>query len=272
MLYGPTSSGFPRTRPIASTAPRFSFAPPPPPSPPSPIAPSEAFVPSEPFVPVAHSLSTDFSAEEPVREVRIRAKSPSPPPLPPVTPLPPPPIPKAAQKAAPPPVPNAEPATMAAPAHHSIAAQLRWPHRRSRSQRPQSPCAPKARPPRHRASVSAQPRRHRVSVSVHRRRERVTSSHRVACRHRCRARVPHAEAMRPRASRPRISARYRASSTSFRRPSIRSSTIARAVRRSTLATHARAFDRASAFRLLLVRFDETGSSTDPRSRRPRFVD
>jgi hypothetical protein len=51
-------------------------------------APQDPFS-AQPFVPVAHSLSTDFSAEEPVREVRIRAKSPSPPPLPSVTPMPP---------------------------------------------------------------------------------------------------------------------------------------------------------------------------------------
>ena len=106
MLYGPTSSGFPRARPFASTGPTLgvSFAPPP-----MAFAPPEPFTPSpEPFVPVEHSLSTDFSVEEPVREVRIRGKSPSPPPLPAVTPLPPPPIPKAAH-AAPPPLPKAAP-------------------------------------------------------------------------------------------------------------------------------------------------------------------
>jgi hypothetical protein len=68
--------------------------------------------PQAPFVPVAHSLSTDFSSEERVQEVRIRAKSPSPPPLPPVTPLPPPPIPT---KIAPPPLPKAAQTIVPAP-------------------------------------------------------------------------------------------------------------------------------------------------------------
>lgn len=79
MLYGPTSSGFSPPRAAASYAgPTLGFAPPP--APPYPIAAEAA------FVPIAHSLSTDFSTEEPVREVRIRATSPSPPPLPPVPP------------------------------------------------------------------------------------------------------------------------------------------------------------------------------------------
>jgi hypothetical protein len=80
MLYGPTSSGVLRVR--TPPAP-MAFAP-------NASAPVHATS-NASFVPIAHSLSTDFSAEEPVREVRIRAKSPSPPPLPPVTPMPPPP-------------------------------------------------------------------------------------------------------------------------------------------------------------------------------------
>jgi hypothetical protein len=92
MLYGPTTSGFARPRIAASSGPTlgFSFAPPPPP----PVYAIE----QQPFVPVQHSLSTDFSVEEQVREVRIRAKSPSPPPLPPVTP---PPLPKVRAEATP---------------------------------------------------------------------------------------------------------------------------------------------------------------------------
>jgi hypothetical protein len=106
MLYAPPSSG-PRSRAgYAAPTLGFSFAPPPPA--PYPIAAegSAPIAPQTPFIPVAHSLSTDFSAEEPVREVRIRAKSPSPPPLPSVTPMPPlpaqkaPPLPKVAQTVA----------------------------------------------------------------------------------------------------------------------------------------------------------------------------
>lgn len=114
MLYGPTSTSVLRVRtasPASGPVLGGSFAPPPPrltyAPPPTPFASEPAAPAFPPFVPVAHSLSTDFSAEEPVREVRIRAKSPSPPPLPPVTPLPPPPLPKAVQTMAPPPLPKA---------------------------------------------------------------------------------------------------------------------------------------------------------------------
>ncbi len=108
MLYGPTRASLPRLRSAAPSfsAPTlgFSFAPPPPPP---PVA--------EPFEPIKHSLSTDFSAEEPVREVRIRAKSLSPPPLPQVTPLPPPMVPSPPPMATPPPLPKAAQAVAIAP-------------------------------------------------------------------------------------------------------------------------------------------------------------
>lgn len=127
MLYGPTSSSVLRVRttsPASGPTLGVSFAPPPPlayTGPPTTFVFEPAAPSPPPFVPAAHSLSTDFSVEEPVREVRIRAKSPSPPPLPPVTPLLPPPLPKAAQTmlpAAPTMVPLALPkaAQMIAPA------------------------------------------------------------------------------------------------------------------------------------------------------------
>lgn len=90
MLYGPTSFQLVRTRPASYAAPiGFTFeAPPPAPTPIGFFAEGSA-----PITPVAnkYGLSTDFSVEEPVQELRIRGKAPSPPPLPAVTPLPPPP-------------------------------------------------------------------------------------------------------------------------------------------------------------------------------------
>jgi hypothetical protein len=147
MLYGPTSGSVLRVR-AALPSVGISFAPPrfdaprvdaPAGSPARFDAPGgfDAFAPARvdgfagsapaPFVPIAHSLSTDFSSEERVQEVRIRAKSPSPPPLPPVTPLPPPPTPTKAvdpwlAAATPPPLPKA--AQTIAPAPMSMKAAM----------------------------------------------------------------------------------------------------------------------------------------------------
>lgn len=115
MLFGPTSTGFARVRSTpaySGPAVGFNFTPPPPPPPPYPAAfLAEGSAPIAP-APGKYGLSTDFSSEEPVREMRIRA--PSPPPLPAVTPLPT--LPKAAQTIAPPPLPKAAAKAPIAPA------------------------------------------------------------------------------------------------------------------------------------------------------------
>jgi hypothetical protein len=85
MIYAPTVSRFPRSRVVAATGPSFNF-----------FTPSFAPPQAAPFIPIEHSLSTDFSAEEPVREVRIRAApGPALPPVAHAVALPPVPPPKA---------------------------------------------------------------------------------------------------------------------------------------------------------------------------------